>query len=496
MTTTRTAGTRLFAIAVPACGAVAAVGVLAPELLATTVVDGVASVLATLDWAFLAVTSALLVLSGWLALGRHARRRLGRADERPEFSTFAWISMLFAAGMGSGLMFWGVAEPLTHAAQPPFGAAATQESQRLALALADFHWGLHAWAIYGIAALVLAYFHFCRGTDYMPGAPIRAVITGRTGRSLAAGADLIGALAVAFGVAGSMSMGTLQIRSGLSCAFGLPADSLAIAMGILVALVAASTASAVTQLDRGIKWLSNINIVVAIVFMLALLAWGDSLARTGELARSFVDYAAVLLPLSTMSGAFAGATDWVHEWTLAYLIWWIAWAPFVGVFVARISRGRTIREFVIAVVLVPTLFSMLWFAVLGGTAGALDGDGMIAAAAIAEPPRALFVMLQRLPGATTLSVIAVVLVFLFLITSIDSAAYVLGMITSGGIANPPALRKLTWGVLLGLLGAGPVLSGRLDVVKAVALVGAIPFTIVLVFQTAALLVALREDRIR
>jgi glycine betaine transporter len=473
---------------------VATVGLLAPELLATTVVEGVATVLATLDWAFLAVTSALLVLSVWLALGRHGQRRLGRDDERPEFSTFAWLSMLFAAGMGSGLMFWGVAEPVTHAAQPPFGAAATPQSQRLALALTDFHWGLHAWAIYGVAALVLAYFHFCRGGDYLPGTPIRAVINGRTGRSLAAGADLVGVLAIAFGVAGSMGMGTLQIRSGLSAAFGLPADSLGIAVGILVALVAASTASAVTRLDRGIKWLSNINIVVAIAFMVALLVWGDSLARLGELATSFVDYAAVLWPLSTMSGPFAGATEWVHEWTLAYLIWWIAWAPFVGVFVARISRGRTIREFVIAVVLVPTVFSMLWFAVLGGTAGALDGDGAIAAAALTDPPRALFAVLQRLPGATTLSTIAVLLVFLFLVTSVDSAAYVLGVITSGGVANPTAMRKLAWGIVLGLLGAGPVLSERLDVVKAVALVGAIPFTVVLVFQTAALLVALHEDR--
>ncbi len=488
------APTAQFAVAIAACGVVAAIGLLAPDLLAHTVVDGVAAVLGAMDWAFMAVSSALLVLAGWLALGRHGRRRLARDDEPPEFSTFSWLSMLFAAGMGSGLMFWGVAEPVTHTAAPPLGEAGTEAAARQALALADFHWGLHAWAIYGVAALVLAYFHFCRGTDYLPGAPIRAVLFGRGGRAVAAGADLIGVLAIAFGVAGSVGMGALQIRSGLSSAFGVPGDSVALSIGILVLLIAAYTASAVTKLDRGIKWLSTINIVVAIAFMLLLLALGDTAARLGELARSFVDYALLLVPLSSMTGPWADVTPWVHEWTLAYLIWWIAWAPFVGVFVARISRGRTIREFVVAVVLVPTLFSMLWFAVLGGTAGALDADGTIAATAIADPPLALFAMLQRLPWAAVSSAAAVVLVFLFLVTSVDSAAYVLGVITTGGTPNPPASRKLAWGVVLGLLGAGPVLSGRVDVVRAVALVGAIPFTVVLVLQTVAFVVVIRRDR--
>ncbi|MBK6921645.1 MAG: BCCT family transporter [Deltaproteobacteria bacterium] len=486
---------RSFVPALLACAAVAVLGVVTPDLLSEFVVGAVVGVIDALDVVFLAITLALVVLSAWFAFGRHARRRLGGPTAQPEFSSFAWISMLFAAGMGSGLMFWGVAEPLIHGAQPPLAIDGVAQARRQALAIADMHWGLHAWAIYGVAALVLGYFHFCRGTDYLPGAPMREVMSRRWGRPLAAVADLIGVLAIAFGVAGSVGMGVLQIRSGLSRAFGVVDDTPLLTVAILVLLVTAYTASAVTKLDRGIKWLSALNVVLAVGFMLLLLLWGDTALRLQAFATSLLDYPRLLLPMSTMSGPWSQARDWMHDWTIAYLVWWIAWAPFVGVFVARISRGRTFREFIVAVLLVPTVFSMLWFAVLGGTAAALDGDGAIARVAVADPPTALFETLARMPFASVLSALAVVLVFLFLVTSVDSAAYVLGVITSGGAADPSPRRKLAWGVVLGLLGAGPVLSGRVDVVKAVAIVGAIPFTLVLVLQTGSLLVALRRDRL-
>lgn len=470
-----------------ACVVVAAVAWIVPASFGQHALAGVRAVIERLDAVFLGIASALAILCGWLAFGRHGKRRLGRPDERPEFTTFAWISMLFAAGMGSGLMFWGVAEPVTHHARPPLGTP----DAGVALALADFHWGVHAWAIYAIAALVLAWFHFVRGADYAPGTPLRILGTGRIAAALAHGADVIGALAIAFGVAGSIGMAVLQIRGGLAVAWGTAPDSTAVAVAVLVVMTVAYTASAASRIERGIKWLSTINIAVACVFVLVLAIIGPASEVAASSGAALVAWARELVPLATMSGPWPAQRPWLHEWTIAYLVWWIAWAPFVGVFVARISRGRTIRELMIATVLVPTLFSMLWFAVLGGTAIAVD-DGSIAAVAQSNPPQALFVMLQRLPFASVLSLVAVGLVLLFLVTSVDSAAYVLGMITSGGAADPPRARKLAWGLVLGLLGGALVFTAHIDVVRAVAIIGAIPFTLVLLLQTAALMIALRR----
>lgn len=482
---------RRLIIALAICLTVAVLGIVAPTLFATTIVDGIASIVAAFDWAFLAVTSALLVLCGWLALGRHGRRRLGDPDTRPAFSTFAWISMLFAAGMGSGLMFWGVAEPLAHVAAPPI---TTDDARSLALGISAYHWGFHAWAIYAIATLVLAYFRFCRGTDYRPGSALRAALPGRVGEIAGDVADFTGVLAVAFGVAGTVGMGVMQLRSGLWVAFAVDAGGAAFTVAIVVLLVAAYTASAVTRIERGIKWLSNINVVVALGFMAALMLATGVLDRLGDAIAALASYARIIVPLSTMTGPWSAATDWVHGWTVSYLVWWIAWAPFVGVFVARISRGRTVRELMVAVILVPSLLSVVWFAALGGAAIALDRDGGLSAIAISDPPGSLFATLALSPAPTLLCVIALALMFLFLVTSVDSAAYVLGMITTGGADDPPAGRKLLWGLVLGVICLGPVLTGRVDVVKGIALVGAIPFTLVLVLQTWALLRALGRER--
>lgn len=485
---------RRFAPTILGCLLVAGLGLAAPDRFGARATALVGAVLETLDWLFMAIATGLVVLAVWLALGPHAHRRLGRDDEAPEFSRFAWFSMLFAAGMGSGLMFWGVAEPLTHHASPPFGVARSPAAAGLALAVCDIHWGVHAWAIYGMAALVLAYFHFCRGTDFPPGAPIRTMLRGRVAHGLAHAADVIGMLAIAFGVAGSIGMGVLQIHSGLAAVWGVPSDSIVVSLVILALMMVAYTASAAGRIERGIKWLSTINVVLAVAF--ALLVWlGGPIATVVELfVASLVDYARELVPLSIMAGPWGEARPWLHGWTLSYLVWWIAWAPFVGVFVARISRGRTIREFVVAVVLVPTTFSVLWFGMLGGTALALDGNGALAEVALADPPLALFATLQQLPGAALSSGLALVVVFLFLVTSVDSAAYVLGMITSNGAADPPRTQKIAWGVVLGLLGGALVLTASIDVVRAVAIVGAIPFTGVLLVQCGALMLALHRER--
>ena len=404
----------------------------------------------------------------YLALSRYGRIRLGPQGEKPEFSTASWLAMLFAAGMGVGILFWGVAEPMLHYLGAPGSPPETPAAARRALVLTAFHWGLHAWAVYALAALVLAYFAFRRGQPYLPGAPIRDVFAEtRWAETIAKSADLIAVIAIAFGVAGSITMGVRQLQAGLNIMADVSPDSAAVSLGILVVTVAAYMTSAATSLDKGIKWLSNINMILAIALMLFVLVAGP----TSYLLKSFVtavgDYLVSLFSLSLRLYPYAADDSWVHSWTLTYFIWWIAWAPFVGVFIARISRGRTLREFIMGVIFVPTLFSLLWFSFFGGTGlfEELHGGGGVGALVRENVTTALFGLYENLPATDVLTVTTLALVFIFLVTSVDSATFVLGMLTSRGSLDPPRRRKIGWGLALGLLGGALMLASSIDAVS-------------------------------
>jgi glycine betaine transporter len=308
-------------------------------------------------------------------------------------------------------------------------------------------------------------------------------------------ADFIAVLAVAFGVAGAMGLGILQIQTGLGVVAGVSTDSLAVTLAILAVLFVAYMTSAATSLDKGIKWLSNINMLLAITLVTFILLVGP----TPQLLRTFVtafgDYVSGLVAISFRLYPYEGISEWLQSWTLTYLIWWIAWAPFVGVFVARISRGRTIREFVLGVLLAPTLFSMLWFSILGGTAFYQEthGPGGVGRLVSEDVTIALFAVFDQLPGSAMLTVLALFLIFVFVVTSVDSATYVLSMMTSDGAMNPPRSRKLTWGILLALLGGALLLSSNVGTVRAIAISGALPFTLILLVQVGALLRALSRE---
>ncbi len=484
----------LFRVSLPICAFVGLAGILWPEWLAGFAGAISGASFRALDWYFMAMVSFFLGLSAWLALGRYGRIKLGRDDDVPEFSNAAWYSMLFAAGMGAGLLFWGVAEPMLHFTSPPVGEGRTPAAARAAMVITNFHWGLHAWSVYAVAALVLAYFGFRRQTPYLPGAPIRSAFRGRWVEPLAKAADLIAVLAVAFGVAGSIAMGVLQIDTGLGVVTDLPKDSLWVRSGILVVLFLAYMASAATSLDKGIRILSQINVTIAIALVLFVLFAGP----TSSLLRGFVtaagDYVSALPALSLNTYPYSDKSAWLHGWTLIYFVWWIAWAPFVGIFIARISKGRTIREFVTAVILMPTIFSLFWFSIFGGTGFHEEmTQGGVARLVQENVTVALFSLFERLPMSSMLSVTALVLVFVFLVTSVDSATFVLGMLTTQGSLDPPVSRKLAWGVILAVLGGALLLAERVDVVRAIAILGAIPFAFILLVQIGALLRALRED---
>jgi glycine betaine transporter len=487
----------LFHVTLPICAVVAAVGIASPDALADFAAAVTTTAFRALDWFFMALVSAFLILCLWLAFGRYGSVRLGRDTDRPDFSTASWLSMLFAAGMGVGLLFWGVAEPVTHYTGALGSEAGTPLAARRATVVTAFHWGLHAWSVYAVAALVLAYFGFRRGVPYLPGAPLRSAFRGRRWVGpVAATADALAVLAIAFGVAGSIGMGIFQLHTGLHILWGVPLNSMLVSTAILVVLIISYTASASTSLDKGIQWLSNINMVVAITLLLFVLIAGP----TAHLLRGFVtsvgDYTAALVGLSLRLYPYDSGREWLETWTLTYFVWWIAWAPFVGVFIARISRGRTIKEFVLGVLFVPTLFSLLWFSVFGGTglAEEMYGDGGIARLVREDVSVALFTLFDRLPLSSLLSGTAIVLVFIFLVTSVDSATFVLGMLTSRGSFDPPTSRKLAWGMILGLLGGALMLSGNIDVVRAVVVLGALPFALVMVLQVAALLKVFADER--
>ena len=297
------------------------------------------------------------------------------------------------------------------------------------------------------------------------------------------------------GVAGSIGMGIFQLQSGLHVVAGFSAESKTISTVILILLVISYMTSAATSLDKGIKWLSNINMSIAMLLLLFIALTGP----TAFLLRTFVttlgDYAANLVTMSFQLFPFQKVGKWLHSWTLTYFIWWIAWAPFVGVFIARISRGRTIREFVTGVLVVPTLVSILWFAVFGGTGlhEELQGAGGMVDLVRQNVSVALFSMFDRLPLSTVLSATAMLLVFIFLVTSVDSATFVLGMLTTKGSMNPPTSRKMLWGITLGALGGALMLSGNIDAVRATAVLGAIPFIFIILLQVASLLRALADE---
>ncbi len=484
-------------------GLSAAVGIWAvvePEGLTAAAVALTSGALAYLDWFFMLACTMFLVLSLYLAIGPYGSVRLGADDDRPEFSTGSWIAMLFAGGMGSGLLFWGVAEPMYHFYSPPGLTGETAEAARAAFAITNLHWGFHAWSIYGVCALVIAYFVFRKGEPSMVSTPIKHSLTLLLGRRatnvISVVADVVAVMAVVFGLAGSLGMGTLLVRSGLAEVFGTDPNSLTVAVAILGAMTVAFLLSACTGVDKGIKILSNINMVIAIVIMLIVLFAGPTTFIFGSFVNSFGDYFSQLVFLSFRIFSYDDdLRSWTHGWTLTYLIWWIAWGPFVGIFIARISRGRTIREFCVGVIVVPTVFSMFWFSVFGGAGIYIEmfGGGGLAEVVFEDVTKALFTFLGYLPGTTILNILAALLIFIFLVTSADSGTFVVSMMTTNGNLNPDVKTKLMWGIIMSAITFGVLVSGSVSVAKAMAITGAIPFTFIVLIQLVGFFRALAVD---
>ncbi|MFN3211335.1 MAG: BCCT family transporter [Roseovarius sp.] len=484
----------VFIVAMILCLSIGVWGVISPESMTGSAQSFTSYLLNGAGWMWLAMCSAFLLLSAYMAFGPYANIRLGKDNEEPEFATGSWIAMLFAGGMGSGLLVWGAAEPMYHFVSPPGMEGETPAAAREALVITNLHWGLHAWSIYGCCALVIAYFTFRRNESSMISTPIKHVFKGPAGERVGKAADILGVISVVFGLAGSLAMGALAVRSGMFYAFETPQNG-TMSMIILAALFVAYMLSATTGVDKGIKILSNLNMILTVAIMLMVIFAGP----TAFILETFVDsigqYFSAIITKSFTLYPFEGLQGWTSGWTLTYLIWWLAWGPFIGIFVARISRGRTIREFIFGVVLVPTLFSMLWFAAFGGAGFYIEmyGGGGLKEIIFEDVFAALFAFLGYFPGDTLLAALAALLLFIFLVTSADSGTFVLSMMTTDGNLNPPVIQKMIWGILIAVLTFSTLVTESVTVAKAMAITGAIPFAVIVCLQVVGFLREIRKE---
>ncbi len=449
-------------------------------------------------WFIMLAVSFMLITSIWLALSRYGGIKLGKDDDEPEFSTVSWLSMLFAAGMGVGLLYWGTAEPLTH-----FLLISEYEDPRasasLALFVTNFHWGLHAWAIYALTGLVIAYFGFRLGCPSLVSAPIIKVFgANRLTRSVGWLSDLLAIVAIAIGVGGSVAMGVFQVKEGVDVLFGLQDTGLGLTLGIFVVLCLSYILPLTVDLGRGMAILSNSAMAVAGGLMIYILLFGPTHFVMGGIVQAFGEYLGSVVTHGFRTFTFMDdrVGNWFRSWTLTYMVWWLAWAPFVGVFIARISKGRTIREFICGVILVPTVFSILWFGVFGGVGfyGILELDVPILDVVRDNVSGVTFFVLGYFPLPALTIAAVVVAAFLFIVTSVVSAAFVLGMFSTGGDLNPSTRVKLSWGVVLGALGLVMILSGSIDAIKSIIALGALPFVFIVLVLVVCLLKMLKEER--
>jgi choline/glycine/proline betaine transport protein len=457
-------------------------------------------IVSTFGWYYMVVVAAFIVFSIFMISSKYGKVKLGNDDDKPEFGLLSWFAMLFAAGMGIGLVFYGVGEPLTYATFGPKPGWPEGETEKAGLAMAQtfVHWGLHPWAIYAVIGLALAYAIHRRGRPIS----IRWALEPLFGKAVKGWfGDLVDILAMfgtVFGIATSLGLGVQQISAGLQ-AIGIldTVDQLTLIV-LIVVITFFATMSVVSGLGKGIKWLSNINLTMAGVLLVSMLALGPTLFLLRNFVESLGVYLANFMGMTFDSAAFTGAEGeaWNSAWTIFYWGWWISWAPFVGVFIARISRGRTIREFVAGVLIVPSIVGFFWFSVLGGTGiwrQLFSGDPLVPEGGEVAAEAALFDVLSGLPLGGILSVMAIILVAIFFVTSSDSGSLVVDMLASGGHPNPPMWSRVLWAVMEGLIAIGLLVAGGLEALQAAALATALPFSVVLLLMCVSTLRALREE---
>ena len=446
-------------------------------------------------WLFIILMNVAVVFSLYIALSRYGDIRLGHQTEHPEYSLLSWFGMLFSAGIGIGLLYWGTAEPLYHFMSPPMGQAETVEAAKQAMSISFLHWGIHAWALYCVVALSLAYFHYRRGLPLS----IRSVLYPLIGQKIYGKwghvVDTLAVFGTMFGVVTSLGLGAMQINAGFSNVFGIP-NNVPVQLCLIAIITAMATLSVMMGLDKGIKRLSDINIVLTALLLGFMLFFGPTQFIIDSFIENIGNYVSQLIPLGFWSEAYSN-TDWQANWTIFYWAWWVSWSPFVGIFVARISRGRTIREFIFGVLFIPMLLLFFWFTTFGGSAVHMElmGNYGLIEAVKADYGSAIFKLIEYYPLTKPLTLVIVVMIMLWFVTSSDSASLVIDMLTAGGDTNPPKIQRLFWALSQGVIAAVLLVAGGLSALQAVAIIAGFPFAIVVFVMMYCLWRGLTRDRL-
>ncbi|BCL69419.1 Betaine transporter [Vibrio nigripulchritudo MADA3029] len=469
---------------------------------AKSTLDGLKwSIIGKFDSLFIWAGNIFLIFCLALIVSPFGKIRLGGQDASADYSFMSWLAMLFAAGMGIGLMFWSVAEPVAYFTgwyETPLGVEPnTPEAAKLAMGATMFHWGLHPWAIYGIVALSLAFFTYNKGLPLSIRSIFYPILGDRAWGWAGHVVDVLAVLATLFGLATSLGLGAQQAASGINHVFGVDGGiGLQIAVIVLVTLLA--VVSVFRGIDGGVKVISNINMIVAFVLLIFVALLGYAVAF-GSIPSTLMAYVENIIPLSNPHGREDEA--WFQGWTVFYWAWWISWSPFVGMFIARVSKGRTVREFMVAVLLVPTAVTLIWMSVFGGLAidQVVNGVGALGTEGLKEVPLAMFQMFEELPFSTLLSVIAILLVMVFFITSSDSGSLVIDSITAGGKVDAPVMQRVFWAFMEGAIAAALLWVGGTQAIQALqagAISTALPFTFILLLMCVSLLMGMRTERVR
>ena len=454
-------------------------------------------------WFFIVVVNLALLMSIYLIFSKYGDIRLGYQTEKPEYNLISWIGMLFSAGIGIGLLYWGTAEPLQHFMAPPLGEPETIAAAKQAMNISFLHYGLHVWAIYGMVALSLAYFHYRRGLPLAIRSTLYPLIGKKIYGPWGHTVDTLAVFGTMFGVVTTLGLGVLQINSGLDTLFGIP-NNITVQIILIAFITMLAGLSLMMGLDKGIKRLSDINIFLTIVLLSFVIILGPTQFIVNSFVENIGNYIHQVIPLGLWTESYAGEENWQSSWTIFYWAWWISWSPFVGVFIARISRGRTIREFILGVLLIPITILFLWFTAFGGSAVHMElmaaADPSLASPGLVEAVKvdygsAIFKLMEFYPFAEAATLLIIVMIVLWFVTSSDSASFVIDMLTSGGDANPPKIQRLFWAGTEGVIAAVLLAAGGLGALQAASIVSGFPFAVVILIMLYSLLRGLSRDRL-